>query len=103
MFISKLCIERKKNINTEYAVTAWVLCVITHIRGYVLKNTNINHMNQVNTVIKTFFAGSSEKEFHRTIVTFWSEYTNFSNNNDHFDNNKFIWSSKDIRDDNSHL
>ena len=31
-FISKLWIEIDKHINTDYAVLAWMLCVIPHIR-----------------------------------------------------------------------
>ena len=33
--ISNLWNERKKNINTDYAVTGWMLCVIPHIREYI--------------------------------------------------------------------
>ena len=49
-FISKLWIERGKRINNNYAVTGWMLCVIPNIREYFFINSNINHMNQVNTV-----------------------------------------------------
>ena len=49
------------------------------------------------------FSGSSEKELHETLDTFWSEYTKFKYNNDHFDSNEFIWSSKYIHDGNSHM
>ena len=54
-FISKLCIEREKHINTDYDVTGCMLCVITHIREDVFNIPNINNINQVNTVIKTLF------------------------------------------------
>ena len=57
----------------------------------------------MNTVITTLFSDSSEKAFHKTLDTFWSEYTNFNQNIDLFYSNKFIWSSKDIHDDISHL
>ena len=74
-FISKLWIERQKHINTDYYVTGLLLCVIPYIRENVFKNSNRNHINQVNTVIKTLFAGLSEKQFHENIDTFWGEYT----------------------------
>ena len=35
--ISNLWNEREKHINTNYAVTGWMLCVIPHIRGDVFK------------------------------------------------------------------
>ena len=35
LVISKLWNEREKHINTDYAVTGWVLCVIPHIRDDV--------------------------------------------------------------------
>ena len=57
----------------------------------------------MNNVIKTLFAGSTEKELHGTLDTFWMEYTLFNHKNDNFDINEFIWNSKDINDGNSHL
>ena len=57
----------------------------------------------MNNVIKTLFAGSTEKDSHETIYTFWIKYKNFNQNNDTFDSNEFIWKSKDISDGNSHL
>ena len=60
-------------------------------------------MNQLNTVIKTLFDGSSDKELHETLNTFWSEYTKSNNKNDPFGSNEFIWISKYIRDSNSHM
>ena len=34
---------------------------------------------------------------------FWTEYTDFDNKIGSFDADEFIWKSKDIKDDNSHL
>ena len=101
--ISSLWNERKKQINTDYVVTGWILGVITHIREDVFKNAQNNHRIQVNTVIKSFFSGSTEKELHETIGTFCSKYKNFNNNNDPFDSDEFICNSEDISDGNIHL
>ena len=68
--------EKEKHINTDYAVTDCMLCVIPHIREDVFKNAQNKHNIQVNTVIKSLSAGSTEKELHETIDTFWSEYKN---------------------------
>ena len=51
----------EEHINTDYAVTGWMLCVIPHIREDVFKNAQNKHHIQVNNVIKTLFAGSTEK------------------------------------------
>ena len=80
-----------------------MICVIPHIREDVFKNINRHHMNQVNIVINDLFVRSSEKGLYKTLDTFWSEYKKFNHNNDSFDSNEFIWSSKDICDVNSHL
>ena len=80
-----------------------MLCVIPHIRKDVFKNSQNKHHIKVDNVIKTLFAGSTEKELHGTIDTFWSEYTLFYHNNDPFDSNVFIWNSKDITDGNIHI
>ena len=37
-FISMLWIERDKYINTNFPVTAWMLCVISHIKVFVFKS-----------------------------------------------------------------
>ena len=57
----------------------------------------------MNNVIKTLFSGSTEKELHGTLDTFWSEYTLFNHNNDPFYRNEFICNSKYITDGSSHL
>ena len=79
--------ERKKVINADYSVTGWMLCVIPHIREDIFKNAQYNHHIQVNTVIKNWFAGSTEKELHETLNMFWSKYTILNHKNDHFDSN----------------
>ena len=84
-------------------MTGWILCVITHIREDASKNSNGKHHFQINNSIKTLYDGLTEKELNETLDTFWSEYTKFNHKNDTFDSNKFIWSSKDISDKNSHL
>ena len=56
-----------------------------------------------NNVIKTFFAGSTEKELPENHDTFWSKYTYFNNKNDPFNIDEFIWISKDISDSKSPL
>ena len=80
-----------------------MLFVTPHIRGYVFKNSNRKLHIQVNNVINTLFARSSEKDLYEILDTFWSEYTKSNHKNDTFDSNKFIWSSKYICDGNSHL
>ena len=60
--------EREKHINTDYAVTGWMLYVITHIREDVFKNAQNNHHIQVNTVIKSLFYGSTEKSYMKLSI-----------------------------------
>ena len=71
-----MCNEKDKHIYTNYTVTGWMLFLITHIREDVFKNTNRNHIKQVNTDIKTLFSGVSDKELHETLDIFWSDYEN---------------------------
>ena len=62
-FISSLCNEMEKRINTDYAVTGGMLCVIPQIIEYVFKDTQNKHHIQVNNDIKTLFAGSTENSY----------------------------------------
>ena len=57
----------------------------------------------MNNVIKTLLSGSTEKESHGTLDTFWSEYKKSNQNNDPFDRNEFIWNSKYTSGGNSHI
>ena len=68
-----------------------MLYIIPHIIDYVFKKSYGKHHIQVNNVIKTLHDESSEK------------YTKFNHKNNPFDNNKLIWISKYICDENSHL
>ena len=101
--ISNLWNKREEHINTDYAVTGWILCVIPHIREDLFINVQNKHHIQENNVIKTLFAGSTENELHGALDTFWSEYNLFNHKNDPFESNDFIWNSKDITDGNSHM
>ena len=47
--------KRQLHINTDFAVTGWMLCVIPHIRKNAKDNSDRNHRKQVNNVIKTLF------------------------------------------------
>ena len=58
--ISRLWNKREEHINTDYSATGWMLFVIPHIREDVFKNATNKHHIQVNNVIKTLFAGSTE-------------------------------------------
>ena len=40
--IFSLCNEREKHINTDCAITGWMLCVIPHIREDIFKMHKIN-------------------------------------------------------------
>ena len=101
--ISKLWIEKSKLINTDYSVTDWMVCVIPQIRDNVFKRKKKNSMNQVKKIIKTLYDRSSENHFHENLDAFWTEYKTFNHKNDPFESDEVIWSSKYIRDGNSHL
>ena len=49
------------HINTGFAVTGWMLCIIPHIPKYAKDHSDRNHRKQLNNVIKIFFFGSSEE------------------------------------------
>ena len=54
------------NINTAFAVTVLMLCVIPHIHKYASDNSYIDHRKKFSNVIKTLFHGLSEVELHFT-------------------------------------
>ena len=93
----------KLRINTDFAVTGWMLCVIPNIRKYEKYHSDRNYRKQVNNFIKRLFSGSSEEETNVTLDMFWTEYTDFDNKVGSYDADEFIWKSKDISDGNIHL
>ena len=76
---------------------------ITNIRKYAKDTSDSDHSKQVNNVIKILFHGSSEDEIPVTQYIFWTDNTEFDNNNGSFNTDEFIWKSKDIRYGNSNL
>ena len=52
----------KIRINTDFSVTGWMLCVITHVSKDAKDHSNSYHVKQVNIVIKTLFHGLSEEK-----------------------------------------
>ena len=57
----KLCQKRKLHINTDFAVTVWMLCVIPHIGKDARYYSDSDNRKQVNNVIKTILSGVSEE------------------------------------------
>ena len=101
--LCKLWHKRKLHINTDFAVTVWMLCVITHIRKDAKDHSDSDHRKEFNNVINILFSGASEEEMAVTLDLFWTEYTAFDNRVGSHDADEFIWKSKDISDGNSHL
>ena len=66
-------------------------------------NLTVEHLNQVNVVIKTLFCGIPDDEMNDTLDTFWSECNAFNYKNGIYDSDDFIWISKDILQGNSHI
>ena len=98
-----LWLKRQLHINTDFAVTGWMLCVIPHIRKDARVHSDRHHRKQVNNIIKRLFSGSSEEEMNVNLDMFWTEYIQFDNKVGSYDADEFIWKSKDIIDGNSHL
>ena len=67
----------------------WMICGIPHICEDVLFNANVEHMKQVNTVIKRI-CGTCNDEINDNIETFYSKYTEFHYKNGPFYFNDFI-------------
>ena len=88
--VCKLWQKRQLHINTDFAVTGWMLCVITHIRKDAKYHSDSDHRKKVNNVIKTLFSGASEEEMAVTQDIFWTEYTDFDKNIGSFNADEFI-------------
>ena len=97
---SLICIcwsKRGIHTNTDYAVTGWMLCVITYICKHFIDNYDDNNRNQVNNVIKFLL-----HIFRWWIANYsrhvWSDYTDLNNMNGHFGSEKSVWRIKDLHD-----
>ena len=77
--------KRQLHINTDFAVTGWMLYGIPHILKDAKDHSDRNHRKQVNNVTKKIFSGSSEEEMNVTLDVFWTEYTDFDNKIGSFD------------------
>ena len=61
------------HINTNFAVTGCVLCVIPHILKDAKYHSYSDHRKKFNNVIKTLFPGLPEDEIAVTKDIFWTE------------------------------
>ena len=71
--VCKLWQKRQLHINTDFAVTGWMLCVIPHIRKDAKDHSDSDHRKQVNNVIKTLFHGVPEDKMSVIQDLFWTE------------------------------
>ena len=88
--VCKLWQKRQLYINTYFAVTGWMLCVIPHIRKDEKNHSYSDHRKKINNVIKTLFSGASEDKMCVTQDIFCTYYTDFDNNMGSFDADEFI-------------
>ena len=68
--VCKLWKKRQLHINTYFAVTGWMLCVINHIHEDAKYHSDSDHRKQVKNVINTLFYGASEEEMAVTLDLF---------------------------------
>ena len=59
--------EKQLHINTNFAVTGWMLCVIPHILKDAKDHSDSDHRKHVNNVISILFSGETEEEMAVTI------------------------------------
>ena len=95
--------KREIHINTDFAVTGWMLCVIPQIHKDEKDHSDSDDRNQVNNFMKKIFHGVPEEKMAVTQDIVLTEYSDFDNKIGSFDGDEFVWKSKDIRDGNSHL
>ena len=82
--------KRKLHVNTDFSVTGWMICVITHIRKDAKYDSDSDHIKQVNNFINTLFSGAYEEEMPVTLDLFWTEYTAFDKKVGSYDADEFI-------------
>ena len=68
--VCKLWHKRQLQINADFSVTGWILCVIPHIRKDAKDHSDSDHRKQVNNVIDALFSGLSEEEMDVTLDFF---------------------------------
>ena len=83
--VCKLWRKRQIHINTDFAVTGWMLYVIPHIRKDAKYHSDSGYSKQVKNFIKTLFHRVPEEEMAVTQDIFWTEYTDFYKNNGSID------------------
>ena len=71
--VCKLWQKSQLHINTDFAVTRWMLCIILHISKDEKDHSDIDNRKQVNNFIKTLFYGASEEGMDVTLDLFWTE------------------------------
>ena len=59
--------KREAQINTDYDVTGWMLCVIPHIYNGVINKSYGNIRKQVNNRTKKLFDGLLDDEVHPSL------------------------------------
>ena len=66
--ISNLWNKREEHINTDYAVTGWMLCVIPHISEDVFKMHKINIIFRLTMLSKIFFLDQQKNSYIELLI-----------------------------------
>ena len=93
--------KRSKNLNHDFAITAWLLSVHPDIRQDVKERFDKTlHEEPVETIIKRLYAHKTGVDIAEIINTFWKELKLFINEDGVYEKRN-MWNVKDAREGNS--
>ena len=59
--------KKELNINSDFTVTGWMLCVIPYIIKYASDHSDSDNRKHINNVIKILFHGLYDDDLHFTL------------------------------------
>ena len=92
----------EKNVNSNYAIAAWALCVRSEIREDVKNRLAGDHRIAIEGVIQKLYSHNFDANVTLLIDTFWDEHKSFMNETGVFAMPS-RWNVPDAIQGNSHL
>lgn len=98
----KAWMKLKRHLETDFALTAWALCVMPEVREDVAARMTGDHHEAIDRIITKLYSHDVMADIDEIIDTFWNQYKHFKNKTGKYDH-KGRWHVDDAILGNSYL
>ena len=93
---------RKSRIESDFAITAWALCIMPEVRADVAARMNGNHREAIERVIRKLYTNDA-RDIDIIINDFWKQFKHWRQKTGKYGDNEGRWHLPEVKAGTSHV